>query len=87
MFESVKKIFRKETIMGRKISAEEYLIPENLHGFFEVRTIRKKKQEFCLELVEKKDQIPIEAKERENLVLNGCNYSALLTEKLAVYNK
>ena len=71
MFESEKKIFRTETIRGKEISQEEYLMPENLHGYFEVKSIRKKNQEYCLELVEKKDQIPIKAKGRENLVLNG----------------
>lgn len=71
MFESVKKIFRSESIRGKEISQEEYLIPHNLRGHFKVRKIMEKKQEFCLELVEKEDQIPEKAKGRKNLKLNG----------------
>ena len=71
MFKSLKRVFRKETVGGSEISMEEYLIPTNLKGFFDVRRIVKKEQEFNLELVEKKDQIPEKAKGREGLVLNG----------------
>lgn len=71
MLESVKKIFRTETIRGKNITIEEYLIPQNLRGFFEVKTIREKKQEYNIELVEKKDQIPEEARMREHIKLNG----------------
>lgn len=71
MFESLKQVFRSETIRGKDISMEEYLIPEKLHGYFEVRNIRQKKQEFILELIEKADQIPDKARGRESLKLNG----------------
>ena len=73
MFESLKRVFRseKEMLGGKKISMEEYLIPKNLQGFFEVEGIREKKQEYNLKLLEKKDQMPEAAKGREGIVLNG----------------